>query len=40
MQLSKNCSPYAIWIETNGPMGFAEHYTEEKIQKIWIKDLC
>jgi hypothetical protein len=26
----KNCSPYAIWIERNDSMGFAEHHTEEK----------
>jgi hypothetical protein len=26
----QNCSPYAIWIERNDPMGYAEHHTEEK----------
>ncbi len=26
----QNCSPYAIWIERDDPMGFSEHHTEEK----------
>ena len=31
----QNCSPYAIWIERNDPMGYAEHHTEEaKAEKL------
>jgi hypothetical protein len=26
----QNCSPYAIWIERNDPMGYAENHTEEE----------
>jgi hypothetical protein len=29
----QNCSPYAIWIERNDPMGYAEHHPEEKISE-------
>ncbi len=31
----QNCSPYAIWVERNDPMGYAEFYTEEaKSEKL------
>ena len=31
----QNCSPYAIWIERNDPMGYAEDHTEEaKAEKL------
>jgi hypothetical protein len=29
----QNCSPYAIWIDRNDSMGFAEHHNEEKISE-------
>jgi hypothetical protein len=39
----QNCSPYAIWIERNEPMGHAEFYTEEarseKLDKKFITHL-
>jgi hypothetical protein len=28
-----NCAPYAIWIERNDPIGFAEHHTEQHKSK-------
>jgi hypothetical protein len=34
----QNCSPYAIWIERNDPMGYAEFYTEEARSKSWTKN--
>jgi hypothetical protein len=37
----QNCSPYAIWIERNDPMGYAEHHTEEvKSEKLDKKFLA
>jgi hypothetical protein len=37
----QNCSPYAIWIERNDPMGYAEQYTEEtKAEKLDKKFLA
>jgi hypothetical protein len=39
----QNCSPYAIWIERNEPMGYAEHYMEEakaeRLDKKFIANL-
>ncbi len=39
----QNCSPYAIWIERNEPMGYAECHTEEagteKLDKKFIAHL-
>jgi hypothetical protein len=39
----QNCAPYAIWIERNGPMEFAEHHTEEarleKLDKKFVANL-
>jgi hypothetical protein len=37
----QNCSPYAIWIKRNDPMGFAEQHTEEeKAEKLDKKFLA
>ena len=39
----QNCSPYAIWIERDEPMGYADFYTEEagteKLDKKFIAHL-
>jgi hypothetical protein len=37
----QNCYPYAVWIERNDPMGYAEQHTEEgKSEKLDKKFLA
>jgi hypothetical protein len=42
-KIVQNCAPYAICIERNKPIGFAEHHTEqakfEKLDKKFVASL-